>query len=80
MFAENVSHNLCCQIRADDNSSTCTFTTEKSVTFNSACANEIIPSINLSLVYKAKKGRHVRIHNNQVLVTLIIKKTKLRQA
>ena len=39
MFAENVAHNLCCQIRADDNSSTCTFTTEKSGT----CANEIIP-------------------------------------
>ena len=30
--AENVAHNLCCQIRAGDNSSTCTFTTEKSVT------------------------------------------------
>jgi hypothetical protein len=26
-FAEYVAHNLCCQIRADDNSSTCTFTT-----------------------------------------------------
>ena len=26
---EKVTHNLCCQIRADDNSSTCTFTTEK---------------------------------------------------
>ena len=57
-FAENVAHNLCCQIRADDNSSTCTFTTEKSVTFTGACANEIIPSINLSFVYKAKEGRH----------------------
>ena len=30
--AENVAHNLCCQIRAGDNSSTCTFTTEKPVT------------------------------------------------
>ena len=34
---------------------------EKSVTFTGACANEIIPSINLSFVYKAKEGRHVRI-------------------
>ena len=34
---------------------------EKSVTFTGACANEIIPSINRSLVYKAKEGSHVRI-------------------
>jgi hypothetical protein len=27
-FAKNVADNLCCLIRADDNSSTCTFTTE----------------------------------------------------
>ena len=33
---------------------------EKSVTFTGASANEIIPSINLSFVYKAKEGRHVR--------------------
>ena len=33
MFADNVAHNLCCQIRADDNSSPCTFTTRKSVTY-----------------------------------------------
>ena len=38
----------------------CTFTTEKSVTFTGACANEIIPSINRSFVYKAREGRHVR--------------------
>jgi hypothetical protein len=31
-------------IRADDNSSTCTFTTEKSVACTGACANEIIPN------------------------------------
>ena len=36
------AHNSCCQIRADDNSSTCTFTTGKSVTCTGACANEII--------------------------------------
>ena len=35
---------------------------EKSVTFTGACANEIIPSINRSFVYKAKEGRHVRIN------------------
>ena len=34
---------------------------EKSVTFTGACANEIIPLINRSFVYKAKEGRHVRI-------------------
>ena len=34
---------------------------EKSVTFTGACANEIIPSINHSFVYKPKEGRHVRI-------------------
>jgi hypothetical protein len=36
---------------------------EKSVTFTGACANEIIPSINRSFVYKAKEGGHVRITN-----------------
>jgi hypothetical protein len=36
---------------------------EKSVTFTGACANEIIPSINRSFVYKAKEGRSVRIFN-----------------
>jgi hypothetical protein len=37
---------------------------EKSVTFTGACANEIIPSINRSFVYKAKEGCtcHVRIY------------------
>jgi hypothetical protein len=70
MFAENVNvaHNLCCQIRADDNSSTCTFMTEKSVTFTGACANEIIPSINRSFVYKAKEGCHVRMCDNFVTI------------
>jgi hypothetical protein len=34
---------------------------EKSVTFTGACANEIIPSINRLVVYKAKEGRHVRM-------------------
>ena len=34
---------------------------EKSVTFNGACANEMISAINRSFVYKAKEGRHVRI-------------------
>ena len=32
---------------------------EKSVAFTGACANEIIPSINLPFVYKAKEGRKV---------------------
>jgi hypothetical protein len=30
-FADNVAHNLYCQIRGDDNLSTCTFTTGKSI-------------------------------------------------
>ena len=63
MFADNVAPNLCCQIRANDNSSTHTFTTGKSVTCTVTCANEIITqSINRSFVYKAKEGRHVRIY------------------
>ena len=37
---------------------------EKSFTFTGACANEIIPSINRSIVYKAKEGRHVRMRRN----------------
>ena len=37
---------------------------EKSVTFTGVGANEIIPSINRSFVYKAKEGRHVRIAYN----------------
>jgi hypothetical protein len=36
---------------------------EKSVTFTGTCANEIIPSINRSFVYKVKAGHHVRIIN-----------------
>ena len=38
---------------------------EKSVTFIGACANEIIPSINRSFVYKAKEGGRVRIVDNE---------------
>ena len=34
---------------------------EKLVAFIGACANEIIPSINRSFVYKAKEGGYVRI-------------------
>ena len=48
---------------------------EKSVTFTGACANEVIPSINLSLVYKTKEGGQVRITSNRrgyVIVTKII--------
>ena len=36
---------------------------EKSVTFNGACANEIIPSINRSFVYKAKEGRLLEMYS-----------------
>jgi hypothetical protein len=43
---------------------------EKSVTFTGACANEIIPSINRSFVYKAKEGGHVRIFNTFILLLL----------
>ena len=34
---------------------------EKPVTFTGACANEIMPSINRSFVYKAKEGCYVII-------------------
>ena len=37
---------------------------EKSVTFTDAFANEIMPSINCSFVYKATEGRHARRSNN----------------
>jgi len=40
---ENVAHNLCCQWKSQ-------------VTFTGACANEIIPSIERSFVYKPKEG------------------------
>jgi len=43
-FAEYVAHNLCCQIRAVDNSWTCTLTTGKSITCTGTCANEFIPN------------------------------------
>ena len=43
---------------------------EKSVTFTGACANEIIPSINRSFVYKAKEGGYVRIFNTFILLLL----------
>jgi hypothetical protein len=41
---------------------------ETSVTFTGACANEIIPSINRSIVYKAKEGRHVIISDKLISV------------
>jgi hypothetical protein len=37
---------------------------EKLVIFTGACANAIIPSINRLFVFKADKGRHVRIRHN----------------
>ena len=43
-FADNVAHNLCCQIRADDNSSTCTFTAGKSVVLMEH--NNVLPCFN----------------------------------
>ena len=42
----------------------CMLPMEMSVTITGACANEIIPSINRSFVYRAKEGRHVRIDSN----------------
>ena len=48
-IAENVAHNLSCQWKSQ-------------VTFIGACANEIIPLINCSFVYKAKEGGNVGIH------------------
>ena len=44
------------------------YVAHKSVTFTGACANEIIPSINRSFVYKAIEGRHVRIQVQPKLV------------
>ena len=42
---------------------------EKSVTFTGACANDIIPSINRSFVYKVKEGGYVRIHDTLYMIT-----------
>ena len=57
---------------------------EKSVTFTGACANEIIPSINRSFVYKAKEGGDVRISDiffillqNVGMVIKYLKKTQV---
>ena len=50
---------------------------EKSVIFTGACANEIIPSINRSFVYKAKEGRHVRIDINTICINKIHKGNNL---
>jgi hypothetical protein len=44
-------------------------TMEKSVTFTGACANDIIPSINRSFVYKVKEGGDVRIHDTLYMIT-----------
>jgi hypothetical protein len=51
---------------------------DKSVTFTGACANEIIPSINHSFVYKAKEGGYVRIVLNLCILKIyyLIKKYK----
>ena len=46
---------------------------EKSVTFTGACANEIIPSINLSFVYKAKEESHYKIKNMLVYRKIFLK-------
>jgi len=48
---ENVAHNLCCQIRADDNLSTCTFTTGNA----SQMHRRNTQSINRSFFTKRKK-------------------------
>ena len=57
-FVEYVAHNLCFQIQADDNSSTCTFRTGKSVTCTVACANEIIPEIPKHAGLTDKSGKN----------------------
>ena len=51
---------------------------EKSVTFTGACANEIIPSINRSFVYKPKEGRYVRIYDWRI--PLFVPKIQLKAA
>jgi hypothetical protein len=57
-FAEYVAHNLCCQIRADDISSTCTFTRESQSHAPAHVLMRLYP-IDKSLVFcKAKEGRY----------------------
>jgi hypothetical protein len=50
---------------------------EKSVTFTGACANEIIPLINRSLVYKAKEWGHVRIGDKICLLKDVMIKREM---
>jgi hypothetical protein len=83
-FADNVAHNLCCQIRTDDNS--CTFTTGKSVTCTGACANEIIPnqygqmgSVNPMIKSKPRRTEQIQNFHEEVedtKVVIIIHKSK----
>ena len=44
---------------------------EKSITFTGACANEIIPSIHRSFVYKAKEGGYVRMLYRSLFVGFV---------
>ena len=44
---------------------------EKSVTFTGACANEIIPSMHRSFVYKAKEGGYVRMLYRSLFVGFV---------
>jgi hypothetical protein len=43
----------------------------KSQSFTGACANEIIPSINRSFVYKVKEGRYIRISKITTFVKIM---------
>ena len=49
----------------------CILPMEKSVTFTGAYANEIIPSIHRSFVYKAKEGGNVRILYRSLFVGFV---------
>jgi hypothetical protein len=45
---------------------------EKSVTFIGACANEVIPLINRSFVYKAKEEGYVRMNDYKYQLCIFI--------
>jgi hypothetical protein len=77
-LAEYVAHNLCCQIWAYDNSSTCTFTTGKSVTCTGACANEIDTNGQSMLKLIAHSGFHV-LFLNYIMLTFPCDGTSARR-
>ena len=65
-LAEYVTHNLCCQIRADDNPPTCIFTTAHVL----MRLYPIDKSLGVFFLHKAEEWRHVRMFCRSLIVLL----------